>query len=188
MKAIAVTSHKGSGPSVLAPEILLFPDSSLTVARQPLFLPDFAETWIAHVGIAVRISRLGKTIASRFASRYYDAVTVALRAVPCGVDAGKALYTSFDGALTLGSWIPADEIDWNVPVIEAAFTPAMLSFDSAAVQYHAAEAIEAASAYCTLKSGDVIIPEWASTEAPLEQRTTVTASLAGHECLKLKIR
>ncbi len=188
MKAIAVTSHKGSGPSVSAPEILLFPDSSLTVARQPLFLPDFAETWIAHVGIAVRISRLGKTIASRFASRYYDAVTVALRAVPCGVDAGKALYTSFDGALTLGAWIPAEEIDRDKPIMDAAFTPAALSFNAETVQCRVAEAIEAASAYCTLKSGDVIIPGWASVESPLEQRTTVTASLAGHECLKLKIR
>lgn len=187
MKAIAVTDYKDHGQTG-PPEISLFPDSSLTVARQPLFLPDFAEAWTARAGIAVRISRLGKTIAARFAPRYYDAVTVALRAVPCGPDTDKALYTSFDGALTLGSWIPAEEIDWDNPVTEVSFNAVSLNFNAEAMLHHAAEAIEAVSAYCTLKSGDVIIPGWAASEAPLQQRTTLTASISGHECLKLKIR
>ena len=44
--------------------------------RQPWFVPDFGDNWQWSVALAVRISRLGKCIQPKFASRYYDARTL----------------------------------------------------------------------------------------------------------------
>lgn len=57
-------------------------DSSLTPWRKPLFLPDFDEHFTLRLSPAVYLSRLGKSIARRFAPRYYEegAVGFMLRA------------------------------------------------------------------------------------------------------------
>lgn len=185
MKAIALNRHIGD---MIPPHlsITLFPDSALTVARQPLFLPGFSNKWAAQAGLAFRITRLGKTIAPRFAHRYYDAVTVALRAVPLseGWDGSGALASAFDGALTLGTWIPiADTEEFTV-----AFNTGALSFRATHHDLLTDEAISAVSAFCTIKSGDAIIPAMTAAEAPLLPRTTIAASINGCECLTLKIR
>ena len=53
---------------------MLKSDSSLLVNRKPLFVPDWLHELQALPCWVLRVSRLGKCIAPRFASRYYDAV------------------------------------------------------------------------------------------------------------------
>ncbi len=185
MKAIALNRHIG-GIIPPRPSITLFPDSALTVARQPLFLPGFADKWAAEAGLAFRITRLGKTIAPRFARRYYDAVTVALRAIPLSEewDRSGALTSAFDGALTLGTWIPiADTEDFTVE-----FNSEALGFRATRHELLTDESISAVSTFCTIKSGDAIIPAMNAAEAPLLPRTSIIASINGCGCLALKIR
>ena len=68
MKIIGITYYDGSE------NIVLKSDSSLLVNRKPLFVPERVTDLQALPCIVLRVSRLGKCIAPRFASRYYDAV------------------------------------------------------------------------------------------------------------------
>ena len=58
------------------PVIFMKPDSAILKGGKPFFIPDFAERFDYEAELVVRISKLGKNIAPRFAHRYYDAVTV----------------------------------------------------------------------------------------------------------------
>ena len=77
------------------PVIFMKPDSALLKDSKPFFIPDFSQQVDYETELVVRINRLGKNIAPRFASRYYDAVTVGidftardLHTIPCRVQKG----------------------------------------------------------------------------------------------------
>ena len=58
------------------PTIFMKSDSSLLKDGKPFFIPDFSSEVHYETEIVVRIDRLGKNIAERFAHRYYNEVTV----------------------------------------------------------------------------------------------------------------
>lgn len=60
------------------PVIFMKPDSALLKDSKPFFIPDFSKRMDYETELVVRICRLGKNIAPRFAHRYYDAVTVGI--------------------------------------------------------------------------------------------------------------
>ena len=60
------------------PVIYMKPDSALLKDSKPCFIPDFSKRVDYETELVVRICRLGKNIAPRFAHRYYDAVTVGI--------------------------------------------------------------------------------------------------------------
>ena len=61
-----------------APVIFMKPDSALLRNGHPFFIPDFSENLQYEAELVVRICRLGKNIAEKFARRYYDAITVGI--------------------------------------------------------------------------------------------------------------
>ena len=66
------------------PVIFMKPDSALLKDSKPFFIPDFSKQIDYETELVVRICRLGKNIAPRFAHRYYDAVTVGIVIGPEG--------------------------------------------------------------------------------------------------------
>ena len=60
------------------PVIFMKPDSAILKDGKPFFVPDFSHEVHYETEVVVRICRLGKNIAPRFAHRYYDAVTVGI--------------------------------------------------------------------------------------------------------------
>ncbi|KAA6306668.1 Ureidoglycolate lyase, partial [termite gut metagenome] len=60
------------------PVIFMKPDSAILKDGKPFFIPDFSNEIHYETELVVRISRLGKHIAQRFAHRYYDAITVGI--------------------------------------------------------------------------------------------------------------
>ena len=92
-------------------------DSCLLNGRKPFFMPDWSQEIGVTNCIILRVSRLGKEIASKFASRYYDAVApgadfiamdIAREAKAAGTPWTKAL--AFDYSLAIGEWITNDEM------------------------------------------------------------------------------
>ena len=179
MKIIAFRRSVGSSVAI-PPEIDIIPDSAITVANRPLFLPDFASDWEGCVSPAFRISRLGKAIGRKYASRYYDAVALALRIVPVGARVCDSdIMNAFDSCITLGPWqslTSENDSDENLNLkvewqgLSAELTPDDLRID---------EAIEAVSHYCTLKTGDVVMPCTLSGVFPLKADSFFEATLNG---------
>ena len=61
-----------------APVVFLKPDSSLLKNNKPFFLPDFSDNIHYEVEVVIKIGKLGKGISAKYASRYFDEVTVGI--------------------------------------------------------------------------------------------------------------
>jgi 2-keto-4-pentenoate hydratase/2-oxohepta-3-ene-1,7-dioic acid hydratase in catechol pathway len=58
------------------PVLFMKPDTALLKDGKPFMLPDFSNEIHYETELVVKINRLGKNIAERFAHRYYDEITV----------------------------------------------------------------------------------------------------------------
>lgn len=147
------------------PVIFTKADSSLLKDRKPFFIPDELGTIEYEAEIVVRICRLGKSISERFASRYYDAVTVGIDFTARDLLRKLSqqglpwdMSKSFDGAAALGEWVSKDKfldiqrlrfhLDVNGETKQEGCTNDMI--------YKVDEIISYISRFFTLKTGDLI--------------------------------
>ncbi len=147
------------------PTIFMKSDSSLLKDGKPFFIPDFSSEIEYETEIVVKIGRLGKNIAERFAHRYYNEVTVGidftardlqtkLRAQGLPWELSKA----FDHSAVLGEFIPVDRVgdvnkipfhlDINGTKVQQGNTSDMI--------FKVDEIIAYVSRFFTLKIGDLI--------------------------------
>lgn len=173
MKIIAVGMNYAAhnqelGHTVILPKepvIFMKPDSALLKDGKPFFIPDFSKEVHYETELVVRINRLGKNIARRFASRYYDAVTVGidftardlqreLRSVGNPWEISKG----FDNSAAIGNFIPVEKftdiqnidfhLDINGNTVQQGNTKDML--------FGVDQIIEYISQFFTLKIGDLL--------------------------------
>ena len=95
------------------PVLFMKPDSALLKDSKPFFIPDFSKQIEYETELVVRICRLGKNIAPRFAHRYYDAVTVGIDFTARDLQnklrsEGKPWEISkgFDNSAVIGDFVP----------------------------------------------------------------------------------
>ena len=84
-------------------QMVLKGDSSLLVNRKPFFIPDWSENILMTPCEVLRISRLGKNISPRFATRYFDAIAP-------GLNMQAADYVS------MGNWVKGWAFDYSLVV------------------------------------------------------------------------
>lgn len=63
-----------NNPVPSEPVVFLKPDSSLLKNEQPFFIPEWTQNVQHEVELVVKINRLGKYIAPKFAHKYYDEI------------------------------------------------------------------------------------------------------------------
>lgn len=148
-----------------SPVIFLKADSSLQKNGKPFFIPDDLGRVDYEAELVVRICKLGKTVPTRFAHRYYDAVTLGIDFTARELqhklsENGQPwdLAKSFDGAATIGDWVPKDllpdvqrlrfHLDINGSTAQEGCACDMLWSVDDIVAY--------VSKYFTLKTGDLI--------------------------------
>lgn len=147
------------------PTIFLKPDSALLKDGKPFFLPDFSSRIEYETELVVRISRLGKNIATRFASRYYDAVTVGIDFTARDIQQKMRseggpwdISKGFDSSAVIGEFIPIAESGLS------GATEFALSINGNEVQrgitsdmiFGIDEIISYVSRFYTIKTGDLI--------------------------------
>ena len=147
------------------PVIFTKADSALLKDHKPFFIPDHMGRIEYETELVVRICKLGKSIPARFASRYYDAVTVGIDFTARELQAKlKAkgqpweLAKGFDGSAVIGDWMELDKIkdiqmtrfhlDINGKTVQEGCSCDML--------YKVDEIIAYISQYFTLKTGDLL--------------------------------
>ena len=160
-KELGETLYKSEEPVIFTKA-----DSALLTGGKPFFIPDFTERCEYETEIVVRISRLGRSIAPRWAHRYYDAVTVGIDFT--ARDLQQRLRTQglpwelckgFDGSAVLGRFIPLASLersiqdlhfhlDINGQTVQTGHTADMLHPVDELVSY--------ISRFFTLKTGDLI--------------------------------
>lgn len=166
------------------PSVTLVADSALVMPGRPLFLPDFAQHWRGIVYFGVRISKLGKGVAPKFARRYYDAVCAAFHPQAFS-DTGERIGAGFaglyDGAAVLGRMLEAEE---GAEQVQIACGRQTLAVDMAVVD----RAVSAVSYWSTLKTGDIIMAAGIMLDAPIRVGDILEASVNGAPSLKVKIK
>ncbi|WP_321334627.1 fumarylacetoacetate hydrolase family protein [uncultured Bacteroides sp.] len=172
MKIIAIgmnyASHnKEQGHVIVNKEPIIFmkPDSAILKDSKPFFIPDFSNEVHYETEVVVRISRLGKNIASRFAHRYYDAVTVGIDFTARDLqrkfreEGGPwELCKGFDSSAAIGTFVPVEQfpdvqqlnfhLDIDDQTVQQGYTADMLFCIDDIIAY--------VSRFVTLKIGDLL--------------------------------
>lgn len=176
-------AHRGS-----LPPLILTTDSSVVRDNKPVFLPEISERWRCDFMLAFTICRLGKAIAERFASRYYDKATVAVRFVPldmAGKGDGSALLTpwatAFDGAMALGR-----PVNWTGAMNIVISSPCKAEIKCAAPPVD--KAISLLSQDMIIKTGDMIIPPGLLASCDVAIGDRVEATVNGAPILKFNVK
>ena len=172
MKIIGFVYREGKS------EIVLKGDSCLLNGRKPMFMPD----WTNELGVTecmiLRVSRLGKEIAPRFANRYYDAVApgadfTALDILRAAQADGRPWTEAlaFDFSLAIGEWTNGEELkekgEWLVSPEEA---------------------ISQASRLMTIRQGDLIYIQANRPPRMVQKEEIIRVEIEGEEKLYCKIK
>ncbi len=187
MKIFAITDNYRGGDKtdLRAPGWRFLPDSSIFRAPNPFFLEEETDLTAAYATLALRIDRLGKSIAPRFASRYTGHVALAVNIRNLTLenrlrDEGLPIDPAwgYDRSLLLSDWVEmpfekmaTTEIAVSVPSkTTIVWRPSELIFDLPRV-------IEAVSQMNILKMGDVILPGFHHSGLVLNPGDTLRSTL-----------
>lgn len=148
------------------PVIFMKPDSAILKDGKPFFVPDFSNEVHYEMEVVVRICRLGKNIAPRFAHRYYDAVTVGIDFTARDLqrkfrEAGNPweLCKGFDNSAAIGTFISPEQAGGDLQKLDF-----HLDIDGKEVQrgntadmlFKIDDIIAYVSRFMTLKIGDLL--------------------------------
>lgn len=179
------------------PLVFLKPDSSLLKNNKPFFLPNFSDNIHYEVEVVVKISKLGKSISSKFAPRYFDEVTLGIDITARDLQSRQSasgypweLSKCFDGAAPIGRFIPVTDIgdinnidfmlEINNNVVQKSNTSDMI--------FSINEIIEYVSKYFTLKTGDLIFTGTPHGVGRLNRNDNLVAYLGNRKVLDFMIK
>ena len=173
--------------------IAVLGDTALLTHGKPVFVPSLGGECSATLCLALRICRLGKSIPQRFATRYCDAIALAMKFELTGLKAslaGEGLSSSvaenFDGAVECGEFRPwPDGADVEIS-LNAGNVLKQLCVPHACET--ASEAIAAASTFMSIRQGDVMLLPLRETAFPAAVNTHVAAWLGEDKVLEFNIK
>ena len=171
MKILAVgmnyPSHNAEMSNILSTDPVIFtkPETALLLNNKPFFYPDFSADIQYETEIVIKIDRLGKKIAPKFAHRYYSEITVGIDFTARDLqkrckEKGHPweIAKSFDNSAPVGPWVSKTEfadiqninfrLDINGKTVQEGNTKEMI--------FTVDEIIAHVSKYFTLKMGDLI--------------------------------
>ncbi len=179
------------------PVIFLKPDSALLKDGKPFFIPEFSKRVDYETELVVRICRLGKNIAPRFAHRYYDALTVGIDFTARDLQSGYRaeglpwdLSKGFDNSAAVGSFVPVDRF---ADIQQLQFS---LEIDGKEVQhgntadmlFRIDDIIAYVSQFMTLKIGDLLFTGTPVGVGPVSIGQHLQGYLEGEKLLDFYVR
>ncbi len=179
------------------PVVFMKPDSSLLKNNKPFFLPDFSTNIHYEVEVVLKICKLGKGIAAKFAPRYFDEVTLGiditardLQSRLVGAGMPWEISKCFDGAAPVGDFVPVTRIkdiynmdfrlEINNKVVQKSSTSDMI--------FGFNEIVEYVSKFFTLKTGDLIFTGTPSGVGQLHRNDNLVAYLDEEKLLDFRIK
>lgn len=179
------------------PVIFLKPDTALLPRRQPFFYPDFSKDIHFETEVVVRINRLGKNIAPKFAHKYYSELSLGIdftardlqqKLKEKGLPWEKA--KAFDGSAPTGQFIDkstlpeVNQLNFKLKINGES----RQSGNTSQMLFPIDELISYVSKYFTLKIGDLIFTGTPQGVGPIAIGDHLEAYLENKKVLDLKIR
>lgn len=179
------------------PVIFLKPDTALLPKRQPFFYPDFSKDIHYETEVVIRIERLGKNIAPKFAHKYYSELSLGIdftardlqqKLKEKGLPWEKA--KGFDGSAPTGKFVDKTKLpEMNNLNFELKINgESRQNGNTSQMIFPIDELIAYVSKYFTLKIGDLIFTGTPKGVGPIQIGDHLEAYLEEEKVLDLKIR
>ena len=180
------------------PIIFFKSDASLLKPGKPFYFPDFSSDMHYEAEIVVKINRLGKNIAEKFAHRYYSDVTIGIDFTARDLqnklrEAGMPweISKAFDNSAAIGEFVPL--IDLNNEIDNLSFR---LDINDTTVQngntadmiFKTNQIVAYASRFFTLKIGDLIYTGTPSGVGKVKINDHLQGYINGQKLLDLYIK
>jgi 2-keto-4-pentenoate hydratase/2-oxohepta-3-ene-1,7-dioic acid hydratase in catechol pathway len=197
MKVIAIGRNYAdhakelNNPLPAEPVFFMKPDTAIVKGNKPFYLPDFSNEIHHEVEIVLKINKVGKNIAEKFAHRYYAEIGIGIDFTARDLQAkckDKGLpweiAKAFDNSAPVGEFLPKDlfadlnnidfRLDINGKTIQSGNTRDMIfKFD---------KLIEHVSKFVTIKIGDLIYTGTPAGVGPVKIDDHIQAFI-GDKCL-----
>ena len=178
------------------PVVFLKPDSSILPRKNPFFIPPFSSDVHYEVEVLVKINKVGKHIATRFAHKYYDEVGLGIdftardiqqQCKEKGLPWEKA--KAFDGSAVIGDFYDKSNFDLenlsfklfkNDKVVQDGNTKAML--------WKVDELISYVSQYFTLKKGDIIFTGTPAGVGKVSENDILIGEINNCKAFEIKVK
>lgn len=179
------------------PVIFLKPDTAVQPQDFPFVLPDFSADVHHEIEVLVKINRVGKHIAHKFAHKYYDEISVGIDFT--ARDLQQSLKESglpwekakaFDGSAVLGDFVKKSqfvslenltfELTNNGKTVQKGHTENML--------WKIDELIAYVSQFFTLKTGDILFTGTPEGVAAVKPGDVLEGFLEGQQLFRTQIK
>ncbi|MAW94833.1 MULTISPECIES: fumarylacetoacetate hydrolase family protein [unclassified Leeuwenhoekiella] len=179
------------------PLFFLKPDSAVLLSNHPFVIPEFTNEVHYEVEVLIRINRLGKYIAPKFAHKYYDEIGLGIDFTARDIQRSckekghpweKA--KGFDGSAVIGSWMSKEKfkdlrninfhLKKNDEIVQQGNTGDMI--------YDIATLIAHVSQFMTLKIGDVLFTGTPAGVGPVDINDRLTGFLEDQELFSVNIK
>ena len=178
------------------PVVFLKPDSSILPRKKPFFIPPFSSDVHYEVEVLVKINKVGKHIASRFAHKYYDEIGLGIdftardiqqQCKEKGLPWEKA--KAFDGSAVIGDFYDKSNFDLenlsfklfkNDKVVQDGNTKAML--------WKVDELISYVSQYFTLKKGDIIFTGTPAGVGKVSENDILIGEINNRKAFEIRVK
>ena len=181
----------------IEPVIFIKPDSAVLPKEQHFYIPEFTNEVHYELELIVKIKKVGKHIAEKYAPKYYDEISLGLdftardlqnELKSKGLPWEKA--KGFDGAAVIGKWISKSQfkdlqdlnfsLKRNGEVVQNSNTSLML--------WKIDELIAYISRFFMLKKGDVIFTGTPAGVGKISANDYLSGILENEELLSVKIK
>lgn len=179
------------------PVIFMKPDTALLRDNMPFYVPDWAERFDYEAELVFRVSRLGRHIEERFASRYYDAVGLGIDFTARDTQSelvakGRPweICKSFDYSAAVSRLVPLSELP---PVQEIEFSLKVNGEErqraKAGEMTHSIDKIIAyVSRFFSLRMGDLIFTGTPPGVGPVKEGDRIEGEVCGQRLLDFRIK
>ena len=178
------------------PVVFLKPDSAILPNKNPFFIPPFSNDVHYEVEILIKINKVGKHIASRFAHKYYDEIGLGIdftardvqqQCKEKGLPWEKA--KAFDGSAVIGNFYNKKDFNLenlsfqlfkNNEIVQDGNTQSML--------WKIDELISYVSQYFTLKKGDIIFTGTPAGVGKVSENDVLLGKIEGLKAFEIRVK
>lgn len=179
------------------PVVFMKPDSALMRQRDAFYIPDWTSDVHYEAELVVRFMRLGKNIESRFASKYYQEITVGLDLTARDVQSAlkaKGLpwekAKAFDQSAVVGDWVKIDDLENKDEIRFQLFKNGELVQDgnSKFMIHSIPDLVEHCSSYFTIKIGDLLFSGTPEGVGPVNAGDVLEGYLESKKVLRVRVK
>jgi len=178
------------------PVVFLKPDSAILPNKNPFFIPPFSNDVHYEVEVLIKINKVGKHIASRFAHKYYDEIGLGIdftardvqqQCKEKGLPWEKA--KAFDGSAVIGNFYNKKDFNLenlsfqlfkNNEIVQDGNTQSML--------WKIDELISYVSQYFTLKKGDIIFTGTPAGVGKVSEYDVLLGQIEGLKAFEIRVK